>query len=642
MAPARCVIRCFVLWTAFLVPIRSAFALVQIDEDVFSPDGRVWVNVSISCGGLHYAVQFNRSPVIEPSRLSFTVDGVDLTRGAAFGNVQRYQVDETYAWRGGHSVATNRCNGARIPFTVGAGGAAFVMEVRAFNDGAAFRFIAPGQAGQKRVPDEATTFLLPAGSTVWYHGLGGHYEDTYDRKDVAALKEGEWAAPPVTYKLPAGAGYASITEAALLNYAGMALQADGRCGLVAGLGHRHPINYPFRLRYGEEEHARLSKPAAVEGTITTPWRVVLVGTDLGALVNSDVLHNLCPPPDPELFPKGSGTDWVRPGRAVWKYLDGGQNTLEEMKHFSRLAGELGFEHNVIEGFWRRWSGEELRGLVAYAKQRNVGTWLWRHTKELRTPEARAEFFALCRDAGVAGVKLDFFDHEAKEVVDLYETLLREAARHRLMVNFHGANKPTGLARTYPNELTREAVRGMESSRLQERARHNTILPFTRFLAGHADYTPVHFGARRGDTTAAHQVATAAVFDSSLLTYAAHPAKLLEHPAAEMIRSIPATWDQTVVLPPSEIGEVAAFARRSGDRWFLAVLNGPAPRTAKFPLTFLGAGDYDGLLVRDPAGDPAAVEVQRRAGRSEDTLQVAMPAGGGFVARFTAARPAAPR
>ena len=147
---------------------------------------------------------------------------------------------------------------------------------------------------------------------------------------------------------------------------------------------------------------------------------------------------------------------------------------------------------------------------------------------LRTAEAREEFFKKLQDLGVVGAKIDFFDHEHKEVVDLYQALLHDAARHRIMVNFHGANKPTGEARTWPNELIREGVRGMEASKLQERAVHNTTLPFTRFLAGHGDYTPVHFGARRGDTTWAHQIATAAVFTEPLLTYGAHP----EGPAGE--------------------------------------------------------------------------------------------------------------
>src|SRR5262245_64341871 len=142
-----------------------------------------------------------------------------------------------------------------------------------------------------------------------------------------------------------------------------------------------------------------------------------------------------------------------------------------------------------------------------------------------------------------------------KVIARYLVLLRETAENKMLVNFHGANKPTGEPRTWPNEMVREAVKGMEASKLQGRARHDATLPFTRFLAGHADYTPVHFGPRRGDTTWAHQVATAAVFTAPLLTYASHPKTLLEHPASAMIKSIPAAWDETVVLSSSEIGEV---------------------------------------------------------------------------------------
>jgi alpha-glucosidase len=174
---------------------------------------------------------------------------------------------------------------------------------------------------------------------------------------------------------------------------------------------------------------------------------------------------------------------------------------------------------------------------------------------------------------------------------------------------------------------------MEASKLLARAQHNTTLPFTRYLAGPADYTPVHFGARRGDTTWAHQVATAVVFTEPLLTYGAHPKTLLDHPGVEIIKSIPATWDETVVLPPSEVGEVAVFARRKGDAWFLAVLNGPAAQTVKVPLAFLGTGKYQTLEVRDDPADPAAVRVGKAAAGRDGSLTLELPAGGGFVGRY---------
>jgi alpha-glucosidase len=264
----------------------------------------------------------------------------------------------------------------------------------------------------------------------------------------------------------------------------------------------------------------------------------------------------------------------------------------------------------------------------------VGLWFWRHTNQLRTPEARDDFFKRLHDFGVVGAKLDFLDHEAKEVIDLYEALLEESAEHQVLVNFHGANKPTGRARTWPNELVREAVRGMESSRLMERARHQTILPFTRYLAGHADYTTMIFGERRRDSSCAHQIATMAVFASPLLTIVAHPQKILEHPAVDMIKSIPAVWDETMVLQESSIGELAMFARRTGNMWFLAVMCGPEAKTIQVPLSFLGDGQYAALLVRDNMDDSAAVQLERRTASRSDTIAIELRDGGGFIARFS--------
>lgn len=600
--------------------------------EVLSPNGETRFNLLMSGASLAFSVSARNASVIDPSPIAFTVDGVALTEDVSSGNVERYEVNETYPWRGVHAQAVNRCWGAKISLDHTKSGTGYTLEVRAFDDGVAFRLIVPG-GDRPRVPDEATKLILPAGSTVWYHDLEGHYEGIHNKRAVADAAAGDWAAPPLTFKLTDGAGYASITEAALLNYAGMALQADGNRGFDLVLGHAHHVSYPFRLRY-EEDIERLKVPAAIEGTITTPWRVVLVGPDLHTLVASDIIHNLCPPADKALFPNGLHTNWIRPGRAVWRYLDGGERTLQGMKAFSRMASDLGFEHHVIEGFWRDWSEDELRELTAYSAEQGVGIWLWKHSKDLRTPESQRAFFDTCVAVGATGAKVDFFDHEAKEVVDRYYDILREAAERRLMICFHGSNKPSGEPRTWPNELNRESIRGMEYRRTTERARHNVTLPFTRFLAGHADYTPVHFGERLADTSWMHQIASAVIFTSPLLTYAAHPQTLLDHPCADLIKSIPAVWDETVVLPVSEIGEVAAFARRHGDTWFLAVMNAPSERTLDIPLSFLGEGSYQTALARDNMDDPAAVVIENAVHKREDTLTVALRSGGGFVARFS--------
>jgi alpha-glucosidase len=629
------------LRAGLLILIASLVANVDVAGDaraatetkVVSPDGSVQLKVFLRESRMHYTVSFKNRPVLEEAPLVFSVDGVELTDGTELGEVSSTEIKDSYPWRGVHSKALNHCKAVSVGLKHAKSKTAFSLELRAYNDGVAFRWIVLGEQ-DARVPDEATRFVLPTGSTVWSHDLEGHYEGVHQKKDIADIKESEWAAPPLTFKLPDGTGYASITEAALVDYSGMALQGDGHRGFTLVLGHKHHVSYPFRLRYTKEDIERLSRPAAISRTICSPWRVIMIGADLNTLVNSDLVPNLCPPPGLKLFPKGIQTEWLKPGRAVWKYLDGGENTLEGMKEFCKQAGELGFEHNIIEGFWQRWSDAQLKELIACGKEHHVGIWLWKHSKDLRDPDTRRAFFKKCHDLGVAGVKVDFFDHEAKEVIDLYQAMLKESAENQLMINFHGSNKPTGEARTWPNEVVREAVKGMEASKLRDRARHDATLPFTRFLAGHADYTPVHFGTRRADTTWAHQVATAAVFTAPLLTYAANPKTILDNPCAPMIKSIPAVWDETIVLPVSEIGEVAAFARRSGDTWFLAIVNGPTGREVRVPLSFLGKGEYRALIVRDHKSDPAAVRVEETSAKHDDALTIELSGGGGFIARFS--------
>ena len=340
-----------------------ASSVIAGEPGISSPNGEVQLRLQFTKGPLQYAVFFHNKPVIELSPMRVTLDGVELTDQVKAAQLEPYELKETYAWRGVHSRATNHYSGLKIGLIHSKSKTPYTLDIRVFNDAAAFRFIIPG-ADRARVPDEATTFLLPAKSTLWYHDLEGHYEGIHAKTDISEVKKDQWVAPPATFKLPDDAGYASITEADLKNYAGMALQADGERGLRVRLGHNHPPSHPYRLRYSAEDIERLAKPAAITGDITTPWRVVMIASDLNALVNNDTVPNLCPPPDPAYFPKGLNTEWIKPGRAVWKYLDGGgSNTLDTAKEFTRMAGVLGFEHHVIEGFWSRWSDAEIKELA---------------------------------------------------------------------------------------------------------------------------------------------------------------------------------------------------------------------------------------------------------------------------------------
>ncbi|MDX2154451.1 MAG: glycoside hydrolase family 97 catalytic domain-containing protein [Bryobacteraceae bacterium] len=602
-------------------------SLLAQDLVVAGPSGAIRFALDTSSPRLHFSVSLRGKPAVETSPLEISIDGQDLSTNVTVGPVDRFQTDLTYPWHGPYSEARDRSNGARFHLTHRPSETRYVLEVRVADDAVAFRHTIPGTG--RRIPDEATLFRLPEGSVAWTHDTDDHYESEFRRQGLPAIAPGEWALPPLTVRLPRDTGFLAITEAALRAYSGMGLQADGQRGFRIRLGHAIPASYPFRLRYSNLVD-RLSQPAAISGLITTPWRVVLLAPDLNTLVNSPMIHNLAPPPDPSLFPEGLRTAWIKPGRAVWSYLDGGRGTLDGMKEFSRLASDLGFEYNVLEGFWSRWPESDLTELTAWSRRLGVGIFLWKHSRDLRTPAQLKEFFSLCNRTGVVGAKIDFFDHEHKDIIDLYETILRSAAEHKLLIDFHGSNKPTGLERTWPNLVGWEGIRGMESR--PPYAQHDATLPFTRMLAGLADYTPTHFGRRMADTTWAHQVANAILFPAPLLVYAAHPANILGNPTAPMIRGIPATWDQTVVLPPSDIGEVAVLARRKKDTWFIAAANGVYARTIRLDLSFLGEGSYQAFLIRDAPG-AADVKTEHLTLRRTDSLDVTMPSGGGFVARF---------
>ena len=597
---------------------------------VASPDGRVQFRLSTDAkGNLAYTVTFAQKPVIELSVIGIVVDKANLAEGVEFGKAESYKMNQTYPWNGAHSTAVDNCNGVKVALTHRQSRTAYTLEIRAYNDGIAFRHVVPGEG--PRTPDEATAFRLPAGSTLWYHDLEDHYEGTYVRKGLAAVPPGGYLAPPVTIQLPQGAGYAAITEGALVNYSGMGLQSDGAGTLYARLAHAIPPSYPFRLRYAQDVE-RLKKPAVVTGTITTPWRVVMAGADLNALVNCDIVHNVAAPPDPKLFPDGLKTKWVRTGRSLWSYIDGGDRTPEGVKEFVKMAASLGFEYNLLEGFWSSWPESTLKEVVDYSRERGVGVVIWRHSNQLRTLESRRDFFAMCRRTGVAGAKIDFFDSEHKELIDLYAELLKLAAENQMVIDFHGCNKPTGNERTWPNLIGMEGIRGMENR--PPWALQDVTLPFARMLAGLADYTPMIFGGvRLGDTTWPHQIVNAILLQAPFLVFVANPVNILANPAVDVIKSIPSTWDETVVLPVSEIGDVAAFARRKGNTWFLAVNNGPVGKTVRVDLTFLKQGSYASTLLRDqPEADD--VKVEHVTLGASDSLYIKMRSGGGFVGRFT--------
>mgnify|MGYP000886290607 CR=1 FL=1 len=588
---------------------------------VKGPDGAVAAVVAADASGrLTWQVLLKKKEVLPPSPLGVTIEGKDLGLGVTLGSPATRNVEERYAVRGLHDEALNRFRESVFPLLDAAGSEVARLEVRVFGDGAAYRYVVPG-SGARKVNGESSAWVLPAGSLVWYQRNIRDHEDVYLEQAAESVPKGTALGVPVTVMLADRSAYLVLTEANLVGYSDLALQADGNRKLSAFF------------------HADREGWAS-EGEIVSPWRVTLVARDLNALANSDIVSNLCPPPPAQL----AKAAFCRPGRAVWHWWSVGAPELKDQQWWYDRARDLGFEYYLIDAGWKQWreGGKDewacLRDLVSYGKSVGVETAIWVHSKEVKAAEDRKAYMARAKACGVAGIKIDFMPPADSWWVQWYDDTLRDAAELELFVDFHGAVKPTGRERTWPNELTREAVRGHEwhISRYKrtQPPNYDTILPFCRNVQGPADYTPTVFNpAELNGYTWARELAQAAVFNSPFLCYADNPKWYLENPAAEVLRAIPSVWSETRVLPGSEIGQVVAVAKRDRSDWFVAVINADRPQELTVDCSFLGKGEYRMTAYGDCDGRDDAYAVEQRVVTRQELLPVKVRKNGGFVARF---------
>ncbi len=628
--------------------LGSAMARGGEPVDIRSPDAAVRFRVEADAAGhLIYTVDAFNGERLAPGRLGVVVGGRDLGAGGEPDPATTRQVWETFPWRGGKAQATNHCTAAIIPMRPTDGAPAWTLEVRVFNDGAAFRYRVPGE-GPRHLRGETTTWHVPPAATLWVQTDTDDYEGEYHavRADAVLLEEtvdGQTRpthlGPPVTVVYPDGT-YGLISEAALFRYSGLTLRPEG--------GGR------FRAAFEDDPEGWTHV-----GEIVSPWRVIVLCRDLNGLVNSDVIAALNEPPDPALFPEGPNTSWLRPGKApcTWMVFGNDGAQWERQKWFVDLAADTGCEYLLVDAGWRseRWGWLKDGGdvwaraaeLVRYAAGRGVGIVLWHAFPEgrddspgLTTPEAREEFFRECQKAGVKGVKIDFFNSESRATIEAYEDLLRRAAQHQLLVNFHGANKPTGEARTWPNEITREGLREQEYVLWDVLPlSHYGALPFTRLAVGHADFLPGYLQARHlKNTTPVFQMAAVVVFSSPFLCWPDNPEAYRDSPWLHFVRTVPVTWDETRVLAGSVIGETVILARRKGEAWYVAVLN-CRPETRTLDLD-LGGLELGGRVMTAYREGEARHEYRIEAGRpapADGRLVITLPAGGGFLAHFAPPR-----
>ncbi len=629
-----------------------------------SPDGllaatfeTVEKNQPAGPGRLVYSVTFRGKPVITRSGLSLALEGQHpLGPEVQIQQTTPSAVDQTYQLvTGKASTVRDHYNAVHLDLTDNQRAPRkLIIEARAYDDAIAFRYVVPDQNTFRdfRLKSEETEFHLSK-DALTYALLLPHFRTMYESEYIPlqasafAGNDGLLASKmligcPFLAHIP-GVAWLAITEANLRDYSSMYL---GTASTEWG-----GLDFVSRIAPGGDPEV------AVKGALPhhSAWRVILVGDTPGTLVESNVITSLNPPSEIQ------DTSWIQAGLTAWDWWSGSVGpdgkpafTTGTMKYYVDFAAQSGFPYMLIDAGWSvpgditKLNGKvNVPEVVRYAAAKNVKVWIWLNYRE--ADAQMEEAFPLYQKWGVAGLKIDFIERDDQRGIDFYYRAAKIAAEHHLMLDFHGATKPTGIDRTYPNVLGYEAVLGMEQNKAGARDNppHRVTLPFTRMLAGRMDYTPggfenvtrTEFAARSLRPmvmgTRAAQLAMYVIYEAPFQMVSDTPKAYQDQPSFDFIRHAPATWDQTKVLN-GEPGQFITMARRKGDEWFLGSMTDWSPRELDVPLNFLGTGRYTAEIYADApdAGEyPKSISIQKKTVDRDTRLTLKLASGGGYAVRF---------
>lgn len=636
--------------------------------DIASPDGKVKVEISVGPENITYRVTHDGDEIIAPSPLSMTLaDGTGYGIDPKTRSVSRRALDQTITspvYK--KSSVRDNCNELTLRFRGG-----YDIVFRAYDDGAAYRFVSSADKPFEVTAEEAV-FNFPAGSRAWvpYVKRGktfeeqnfNSFENWYEHISLDRWRKERLAFMPLLVDV-GGGKKACITEADLLDYPGMFLYNGDGGFSVKGVFARYPKTVEqgghnnLQMLVGEREDyiARYDR-----GT-QFPWRVIVVSENDAQLADSDMVYRLASPD------RTGDTSWIKPGKVAWDWwntwnlygvdFETGINN-ETYKYYIDFAAEHGIEYVILDEGWavnlqadlmRVVPEIDLPMLVGYAAERNVGIILW------------AGYWAFDRDMenicrhysqmGVKGFKVDFMDRDDQQMVDFHRRAAETAARYKMLVDFHGTYKPTGLQRTYPNTINFEGVNGLEQlkwSKEIDQVTYDVTIPFVRMVAGPMDYTqgamqnatkknyaPIYSEAM-SQGTRCRQLAQYVVFESPLNMLCDSPSNYeRETECTEFIAAVPTVWDETVVLD-GKVAEYIVTARRSGAEWYVGGMTGWNPREMEIDLSFIGEGEYSVEMFADGVNASKAARDYRKCVSdvpADRKLTVKMALGGGFAARI---------
>ena len=624
-----------VLVASVLGRAQTTGALPGTETTLHSPDGKVALTVyqretAPGRRQLFYHVEYERQPVVLESALSIDVDNHLLELAMAYPVDQGAHWSETLTvkristtrrdttWTplyGERSQIPDRYEQAELEMEKAENDKYRLhLQVRASNEGVAFRYYFPEHTGGMyfHITAENDEFTLPAGTKAYFTNWAqGPYQ---------ALPLQNWpdqSERPLTLALPNGL-YASLCEAGLTDYARTKFT----------LSPTKP-NTVLTALYGAVD---LLPP------VRSPWRAILIGKKPGDLLeNNYLLLNLNEPS------KLKDTSWIRPGKIMRDIVQSTDNAracidfaaAHQMQYILFDSKWYGPEYLVASDPTKVKPGLDMPGIIKYGQEKGVGVWLYVNQKALA--RQLDEILPLYKKWGVVGVKYGFVQVGSQGWTKWLTDAVQKAADNGLMVNIHDEYRPTGTSRTYPNLLNQEGIRGNEE---MPDATHNVTLPFTRYLAGAADYTICYYSPRI-KTTHAHQLALGAVYYAPLQTlfWYDKPSDYKGEPEVEFFEKVPTTWDETRVVQ-GEIGQYITVARRKGRDWFVGTLTNNDGRTLKLPLDFLPKGQaFTASIYADDPGlsTRTKVGIRRQRVKAGQVLDVKLLPSGGQAMWLTPAK-----
>jgi alpha-glucosidase len=635
--------------------IFASYSSAQSNYTLTSPDGRVEVKIRAT-DRLRYDVSYKGQPVLHDAQIAMDVEHKNLGANPKVTGTKQRSEDKILEPVVRQKFAKIRENYKELRLDFDGN---YAVVFRAYNEGVAYRFETSLSQSQVHIYNEEGIFNFAADHTVYYpleESFFSHNERKYLPQQMSSIAPTALASLPAVVDVGDGVKVA-LAESDLEEYPGLWLHGTSGPALAATFPP-----YPLKEQLERDRDFKIVESAdyiaVTRGTRTYPWRVIGIAEKDGDLLTNQLVWLLEKPSQVQ------DTSWVKPGKVAWDWWNAnnvydvdfksGVNT-DTYKYYIDFASKYGIPYIILDEGWYKLGNVlevvpeiNIPELTAYGKQKHVGVILWVVWKTLDDQMIPAlDQFAKW---DVKGIKVDFMQRSDQLLINFYNKLSYEAAKRKMLVDFHGDQKPSVMTRTWPNLISTEGVRGLEWDKWSAETDplHDVTLPFTRMFLGPMDFTPgAMLNAQKESFrpihdrpmslgTRCHQLAMYVVYESPLQMLSDSPSNYLREPQAmEFLAPVPSEWDETKVLD-GKIAEYVVVARRNGKDWYVGAMTNWTPRELEIDLSFLPDGNFSMVSYQDGinADRMGSDYRQVKSEVSKSTkLKVKLAPGGGWAARI---------